>query len=86
MKKLFYGACQNMTITCYDEKVLSKYLKDKYEESSSSMEQLNSLYSEENSDETAIPEPLLDFPRILTDDDIRNAKTAYMTRKIEQNT
>lgn len=74
MKKMFYGANPAIDIICHDQKLLAKYLKDKYAESSSSVEQLNTISSEENCEEIPVPEPIQEFPRILTDEDLRNAK------------
>ena len=73
MKKAFYGANSAIDIICHDQTLFAKYLKDKYEEYSSSVEQLNEISSE--SDESSIPIPTQEFPRVLTDEDLQNAKT-----------
>ncbi len=74
MKKMFYGTNSAMDILCHDQRLHAKFLKDKYEESSSSAEQLNTI-STEDSDEVPIPEPIQEFPRVLTDEDLQKAKT-----------
>ena len=74
MKKMFYGASSTIDIICHDQKLLAKYLKDKHEESSSSVEQLNEISFEVDGDEVPIPEPIQEFPRILTDEDLQKAK------------
>lgn len=81
MKKMFYGASSAIDILCHDQKLLAKFLKDKYEESSSSVEPLNELSSE--GDESPIPASMQEFPRVLTDEDLQNAKTFPEPRSYE---
>lgn len=71
MKKLFYGANKAIDIVCPSEELVARYLKDKYEESSSSDTPSSSpsieLLSEQET-EVAKPEPLMEFPHVLTEE------------------
>ena len=71
MKKTFYGANKAIDIVCPSEELLSRYLKDKYEESSSSDTPSTSPSIETLSEqemEVAKPEPLMEFPHVLTEE------------------
>ncbi len=70
MKKTFYGANKAIDIVCPSEELMARYLKDKYEENSSSDTPSSpsiDMLSEQEMEATK-PEPLMEFPHVLTEE------------------
>ena len=71
MKKIFCGANKAIDILCPSAHILTRYLNDKYDESSSSGIPSTSpsidMLSEQEMESTK-PEPLMEFPHVLTEE------------------